>query len=375
MTDRKNETDDLSGDWASEETLNLQPPRPEHDWLDEFAAEPGEPGLAVEPHSRVTEPLLAVEPLPRMEPAALDELPARVRQEPRRAPPSRRHPLVMLAAGITLVALVESPAVNRPQLLVPWVDVAPAVPAPVRAAFSATKPPFAVPPSAAAPRAGADGSRAAGRAAEPFTLQARREPRPEAPSRLQEAPPARSDTSVKPVVARSTSPAPYSMPPALSARPVTSLDNLLGRPVTSAPLPAPPIVPAAPPPPAESGGGSTAETAARAVRVAAVQSVVDRYRRAFNTLDANAVTAFWPGVDVRGLKRAFDQLELQRFEFERCRVDLAGPRAFASCDGSARSVRKVGDRNPRAQPREWTFTLGQSNDAWVILSVSSRAAQ
>ena len=107
-----------------------------------------------------------------------------------------------------------------------------------------------------------------------------------------------------------------------------------------------------------------------------MESVVDRYRRAFNNRDARAVKAFWPGVDVRALERAFDRLVVQRFEFDRCRIELAGLRAFATCDGRARAVKKtLGDKNPPAQAREWTFTLGEANEAWVILSVNSRPMQ
>jgi hypothetical protein len=143
--------------------------------------------------------------------------------------------------------------------------------------------------------------------------------------------------------------------------------------VTPATLSAPPA--AAAPPLARTEGPVAEEAARRAARIAGIESVIQEYRRAFNTLNASAVRAFWPGVDVRSLNRAFAQLEVQRFEFSRCSIDLAGPRAFASCDGTARSVRKVGDRNPPAQAREWTFTLAQANDAWVILNVNSRPMQ
>ena len=69
---------------------------------------------------------------------------------------------------------------------------------------------------------------------------------------------------------------------------------------------------------------ATTEASARLARTAAVQSVVDRYRDAFDSLDANAVGSFWPSADVRALSRAFAQLETQRFQFDRCDIQLTG---------------------------------------------------
>ena len=106
--------------------------------------------------------------------------------------------------------------------------------------------------------------------------------------------------------------------------------------------------------------------------MASVQSVLDRYRNAFDSLDATAVEGFWPSADVRALGRAFAQLESQRFQFDQCHIDLAGARAFASCQGYAQYVAKAGSRSVSYQPRQWTFTLGEVKDGWVILSVDAR---
>ena len=377
--DDDRENDDLSGEWPRRETLDLEPAPPPDDWLREFAAERSEPARErvppVEPRPRS---LFRIQPVP--EPAI----------EPAQPPPSRapvrpiqkgRHsrlPLMLLAAGIVFVALVEVPGLqHRPWLLVPPAD-------------------FSAPPALV------EAVRNDERAVPPPALQAREEPRQEPSPRMQPQPPQRRDVSV-PVLAASLRPAtptratstpapstepapltaaapPPSPPPAvtpavLSVRSATSLDSLLGRTVTSAALPAPPAAPAPPPPLASAGGPPSEAEARRASRVAAVESVVDRYRRAFNTLDARAVKAFWPGVDVRALERAFDRLVVQRFEFDRCQIELAGPRAFATCDGRARAVRKFGDKNPPAQAREWMFTLGEANETWVILSVNARPMQ
>jgi hypothetical protein len=123
----------------------------------------------------------------------------------------------------------------------------------------------------------------------------------------------------------------------------------------------------APPEPA-----TTPEAAARVARAASVRLVVDRYRDAFNALDANGVDAFWPGVDRRALKRSFAELESQRLQFGRCDVQLAGARAFASCNGYAEYTRKNGSRDARFELKHWTFTLGEVKDGWVILGVDVR---
>lgn len=104
-----------------------------------------------------------------------------------------------------------------------------------------------------------------------------------------------------------------------------------------------------------------------------MQSVLDKYRNAFDSLDANAVEGFWRGVDIRALNRAFAQLESQRFQFDHCDIDLAGARAIASCRGYAQYIRKAGSREVRFEPRQWTFTLGEIKNGWVILSVDARA--
>ena len=77
-------TDDLSGEWPRGEKLDLEPAPPPKDWLQEFAAECPEPAQA-----------------PPSEPRG-----AAVRAVRR----GRRHfrlPLILLAAGIAFVALVE----------------------------------------------------------------------------------------------------------------------------------------------------------------------------------------------------------------------------------------------------------------------------
>ena len=103
--------------------------------------------------------------------------------------------------------------------------------------------------------------------------------------------------------------------------------------------------------------------------------MLDRYRDAFDSLDASGVEAFWPGADVRALNRAFAQIESQRLQFDHCDINLAGARALASCNGYAEYTRRAGSRDVRLEPRQWTFTLGEGKNGWVILGVDARPAR
>jgi hypothetical protein len=104
----------------------------------------------------------------------------------------------------------------------------------------------------------------------------------------------------------------------------------------------------------------------------AIATLLNRYEHAFSALDANAVQAVWPGVDVKALGKAFDQLDEQTFALEGCDIHVAGARAEAECAGNARYIRKVGNRALRVEPRHWHFRLRQLNDQWVIDAVDAR---
>jgi hypothetical protein len=122
-------------------------------------------------------------------------------------------------------------------------------------------------------------------------------------------------------------------------------------------IPAPKPLP--PPPPPE-----VRETAA-------VESVLERYRVAFSTLNSG-VSDFWPGVDSRALDKAFSDLEEQSFEFDKCRVQLADSHADATCTGRATFVPKVGNKAPRTQQRQWSFHLVRAANRWIIDTVRVR---
>jgi hypothetical protein len=134
-------------------------------------------------------------------------------------------------------------------------------------------------------------------------------------------------------------------------------DGLAVGAVTPMPGPAPAAV-ASPPAPVATRGPM--------VEANEVRSVLDGYADAFSTLDANATQRVWPGADVRGLARAFDQLTAQTITFNRCDVKASGESADAVCVGRATWVPKVGDRSPRSEQRTWRFALGRDGDEWVI---------
>ena len=127
-----------------------------------------------------------------------------------------------------------------------------------------------------------------------------------------------------------------------------------------------------PPQVAEESAVTPAVVAASAVNVpgrqdeSLVSSVLERYARAYDSLDASAAREVWPSVDERALARAFAGLESQQVSFDTCRIDVQGEIANASCRGLASYVGKVGNREPRTEPRQWTFELRRDGEAWKI---------
>jgi hypothetical protein len=101
---------------------------------------------------------------------------------------------------------------------------------------------------------------------------------------------------------------------------------------------------------------------------ALVKQVLQRYRTAYEGLDARSARAVWPAVNESALARAFDGLESQWLTFDACDVTLRGEAAAAICRGTTRYVPKVGSREPRTEPRTWNFTLKKAGTAWTIES-------
>lgn len=103
-----------------------------------------------------------------------------------------------------------------------------------------------------------------------------------------------------------------------------------------------------------------------------VRDTLQRYRTAYEDLDAHSAQAVWPAVNQAALARAFDGLESQTLIFDACSVQLRGEAASAICRGSARYVPKVGSREPRIEPRVWNFTLRKNDGGWKIESARAQ---
>jgi hypothetical protein len=103
-----------------------------------------------------------------------------------------------------------------------------------------------------------------------------------------------------------------------------------------------------------------------------IQAVLGRYQGAFRALDSAAASAVWPTVDRKALSRAFERLEEQRIEFDKCQITIEGRQAVAACDGHTRYVPRVGNRSPRTEARQWTFTLLRHEQEWLIDRVETR---
>jgi hypothetical protein len=148
--------------------------------------------------------------------------------------------------------------------------------------------------------------------------------------------------------------------------------------IASPPPPSSAVVPAAAPPvvPASATADRTTPAAASPAPVVdddrLVRDALQRYRSAYEDLDAGSAHAVWPAVNESALARAFDGLESQTLTFEACTVQLRGETAAAVCRGSAKYVPKVGNRDPHVEPRVWSFTLRKAAGAWTIQSARAQ---
>lgn len=103
----------------------------------------------------------------------------------------------------------------------------------------------------------------------------------------------------------------------------------------------------------------------------AVRGAIERYRTAYERLDANAARSVWPNVDENALSRAFGSIESQRLTFDDCAIDVDGSTAAATCSGRASIVPKVGGGTQTVR-RTWRFALAQDGSAWRIESATVR---
>jgi len=97
-----------------------------------------------------------------------------------------------------------------------------------------------------------------------------------------------------------------------------------------------------------------------------VREALQKYRWAYEELDAASAHDIWPGVDQAALARAFDGLASQALTFQDCALEIEGPAATAVCRGTTQYVPKVGSRVPRVEPRRWNFSLRKRGAGWQI---------
>jgi len=108
-----------------------------------------------------------------------------------------------------------------------------------------------------------------------------------------------------------------------------------------------------------------------AVDEQSVKTALQRYRTAYERLDAKSARTVWPSVNEAALARAFGSLESQTLTFASCDVDFRGPAAVATCEGSTKYTPRYGSHEPREEPRVWTFTLKRNGAEWKIDSVKA----
>jgi hypothetical protein len=104
-----------------------------------------------------------------------------------------------------------------------------------------------------------------------------------------------------------------------------------------------------------------------------VDQTLQRYRRAYNRLDARSAQAVYPAVNEHALARAFEDLESQVLLFESCEIEVQGSSAKVICHGSSHYVPKIGNHETRVERRVWSFTLRKDDGDWKI--ENARAAR
>ncbi|MGH9162689.1 MAG: hypothetical protein ACRD2X_22195 [Vicinamibacteraceae bacterium] len=106
-----------------------------------------------------------------------------------------------------------------------------------------------------------------------------------------------------------------------------------------------------------------------------IERVVRAYQESYNQLDASSTALVWPTVDTGALARAFSTLVAQQLSFDRCKFDVEGGTATASCAGALRYVQRIGDPTPQVQQMSWAFQLERTDRGWQIEEVTARGAR
>jgi hypothetical protein len=109
---------------------------------------------------------------------------------------------------------------------------------------------------------------------------------------------------------------------------------------------------------------------ARPVRVPS--AVLRSYEAAYESLDARAVRALWPGLgDQRqhDLQKAFDAYRSLELELNDCAITVTGDTAQANCKMRQSFQPKVGEGARREAPIR--FRLARQGEGWRIESTGS----
>ena len=260
---------------------------------------------------------------------------------------SAENPVDPTSASIPAAAEALEDAFNKaipdPTLLVPSTDAPPAIPA-EPGTSPLDQPAASEPASEAATVEERDAS-----APSESIMSARPSAASSEPPRAQEnaAPPSALDLPVQALSIPAVNTAPARVDPSSESVAPVTLPSPSPAAHTAAPTPATP--------------GRRTEADALAVR-----GVLEGYASAYSALDAEATQRLWPGVDLRGLRRAFEQLSAQTVQFDRCDVKPAGDAAQAECVGRTTWIPRVGDRSPRSEARTWQFALARDGNDWLI---------
>ncbi len=122
-----------------------------------------------------------------------------------------------------------------------------------------------------------------------------------------------------------------------------------------------------PPVPVSEPAVETRPEAPAVDETAAVRAALERYRAAYQALDAAAVRAAWPGLDAgaeRQIARAFEGYQSLAMTLSDCRYAVDGDRATATCRVTQRIDVRVGRDFESTQ--EAVFQLRRAGDRWVI---------
>ena len=130
------------------------------------------------------------------------------------------------------------------------------------------------------------------------------------------------------------------------------------------------------PPPARSSaapGNPAVESAAprKDADSEAINGVLDKYERSYDTLDVSVAAALWRRPDTRELERAFATLSSQNLTFDRCSLAVADERATANCHGAVTFVPRVGAPTARTRKLTWVIELARADGRWLIERVTA----